>query len=75
MAKDFSQAELWVQSYCIEDGVTIARTRRITAAIGDLEKVGKLSKADWFIVWDALGICDERDETSEAIYQFMGLYL
>lgn len=75
MPKDFSQAETLVQNYCFEEDVTKARTRKIMSALSDREKLGKLCKSDGFIVWDALGLCHDRDETTDKIYQFMGLYL
>lgn len=73
--KEFTQAQLWVESYCVEENLPPTKTKKMVAAISDLKKLGNLNKKEIFLIWDALGICPDREDETDAIYNFLKLHL
>jgi hypothetical protein len=69
----FEQAKHLVREYCVEEGLSVAKTRRIAKSVGDLRLMGNLDGGDRFVIWDALGLAMDRDHASEALYQFLGV--
>lgn len=72
---DFSQAKIWIEAYCAEDGVSPAKTKKLVAAVSDLKKLSRLGHIELFMLWDALGFCDERNSVTETIYKFLKLHM
>lgn len=73
--QDYRQAEMWVAEYCREECWSRAKTNKLVKAVSDLKTLASLDPRDRFMIWDALGLCDERNDVSEKVYQFLSLHL
>lgn len=73
MRVNFTKAEATVREYCEADKIGKGLTKRVIKAVSDLKALSRLESDEKFIIWDALGLDDYRDDVSEVIYQFLSL--
>lgn len=69
----FTQAKKIIKEHCIEDHIEEEFIDSALTVIRKISAVNTHHKDDLFLIWDALGLCHDRDNESEALYRLVGM--